>query len=208
MAKKVAPAKKEAVKSDKAVKSKDTKATKSKTKSKDDNPSTLETAVATAEQAMETVVAAVEPAVESVVAAVEPAVEAVVDAVEPVVDAVESAVAPASKGSNKGKPKSKDSAGDKAATASANRGVLQLGSGLPKIVLKNEDGEDVDVSTLGGERGVVIFLYPRVRVCVIVCLALKLTLYLAPPSPLRHLFVSPLSPNSTSPYNPLLQFRV
>lgn len=46
--------------------------------------------------------------------------------------------------------------------ASANRGVLKLGSGLPKIVLQNEDGEDVDVSTLAGERGVVFFLYPRV----------------------------------------------
>ncbi|GMK59687.1 hypothetical protein CspeluHIS016_0802930 [Cutaneotrichosporon spelunceum] len=44
---------------------------------------------------------------------------------------------------------------------SASRGVLQLGSVLPKITLQNEDGEDVDVSTLAGERGVVIFVYPR-----------------------------------------------
>ncbi len=59
------------------------------------------------------------------------------------------------------KPESKEEANGK--PPSASRGVLQLGSGLPKITLQNEDGEDVDVSTLTGERGVVIFLYPRVR---------------------------------------------
>jgi peroxiredoxin Q/BCP len=57
------------------------------------------------------------------------------------------------------KPEPKDEANGK--PPSASRGVLQLGSGLPKITLQNEDGEDVDVSTLAGERGVVIFLYPR-----------------------------------------------
>ncbi|BEJ10685.1 hypothetical protein CspHIS471_0101070 [Cutaneotrichosporon sp. HIS471] len=57
------------------------------------------------------------------------------------------------------KPKSKDETNGK--PPSASRGALQLGSGLPKITLQNEDGEDVDVSTLTGERGVVIFLYPR-----------------------------------------------
>ncbi|BEI93441.1 uncharacterized protein CcaverHIS019_0510690 [Cutaneotrichosporon cavernicola] len=57
------------------------------------------------------------------------------------------------------KPKSKDETNGK--PPSASRGALQLGSDLPKITLQNEDGEDVDVSTLTGERGVVIFLYPR-----------------------------------------------
>lgn len=67
------------------------------------------------------------------------------------------------------KPKSKDAKdavnGDK--PVSAGRGAMKHGSVLPKIVLQNEDGEDVDVSTLAGERGVVFFLYPRVslRVC-------------------------------------------
>ncbi|CAK9785222.1 thioredoxin-like protein [Cutaneotrichosporon oleaginosum] len=55
------------------------------------------------------------------------------------------------------KPKSSDNN----KPPSASRGALQLGSTLPKLTLQNEDGEDVDVSTLTGERGVVIFLYPR-----------------------------------------------
>ena len=52
------------------------------------------------------------------------------------------------------KPKPKSSSNSK----------LQKGDNLPSIKLENEDGEEVDVSTLtGGEKGVVIFVYPKVR---------------------------------------------
>lgn len=40
--------------------------------------------------------------------------------------------------------------------------VIKVGKKLPKIVLKDEEGEDVEVGKLAGERGVVIFLYPKV----------------------------------------------
>ncbi|WVQ97348.1 hypothetical protein IAU59_004459 [Kwoniella sp. CBS 9459] len=42
------------------------------------------------------------------------------------------------------------------------RGQLKQGDKLPKIVLKDNGGNDVDVSTIAGEqKGVVIFLYPK-----------------------------------------------
>ncbi|OCF31101.1 hypothetical protein I317_07632 [Kwoniella heveanensis CBS 569] len=41
------------------------------------------------------------------------------------------------------------------------RGQLKQGDKLPKITLKDNGGNDVDVSTLAGEKGVVIFLYPK-----------------------------------------------
>lgn len=46
--------------------------------------------------------------------------------------------------------------------AVTSRGVLKLGQTLPPIVLEDNTGAEVDVSTLAGERGVVLFLYPRV----------------------------------------------
>ena len=51
------------------------------------------------------------------------------------------------------KPKPKSSSNSK----------LQKGDNLPSIKLENEDGEEIDVSTLtGGGKGVVIFVYPKV----------------------------------------------
>lgn len=51
------------------------------------------------------------------------------------------------------KPKPKSSSNSK----------LQKGDSLPSIKLENEDGEEVDVSTLTeGGKGVVIFVYPKV----------------------------------------------
>ncbi|WRT64066.1 uncharacterized protein IL334_000994 [Kwoniella shivajii] len=41
------------------------------------------------------------------------------------------------------------------------RGTLKSGDKLPKITLKDNQGNDVDVSKLAGEKGVVIFLYPK-----------------------------------------------
>jgi hypothetical protein len=53
----------------------------------------------------------------------------------------------------KAKPKPKSSSTSK----------LQEGDKLPSIKLENEDGEEVDVSTLtGGGKGIVIFVYPKV----------------------------------------------
>ncbi|WWC86157.1 uncharacterized protein L201_001030 [Kwoniella dendrophila CBS 6074] len=41
------------------------------------------------------------------------------------------------------------------------KGQLKKGDTLPKITLKDNAGADVDVSGLAGEKGVVIFLYPK-----------------------------------------------
>jgi len=38
---------------------------------------------------------------------------------------------------------------------------LKLGDKLPSIKLQDNTGKEVDVSTLAGERGVVLFLYPK-----------------------------------------------
>jgi len=40
---------------------------------------------------------------------------------------------------------------------------LEKGDNLPSIKLENEDGEEVDISTLTEGSGVVIFVYPKVR---------------------------------------------
>lgn len=40
--------------------------------------------------------------------------------------------------------------------------ILKEGDKLPKIKLENQEGDEVDVSSLAGEKGVVIFLYPKV----------------------------------------------
>jgi len=59
----------------------------------------------------------------------------------------------AEKEKEKVKPKPKSSSNSK----------LQKGHNLPSIKLENEDGEEVDVSTLTeGGKGVVIFVYPKV----------------------------------------------
>jgi peroxiredoxin Q/BCP len=39
---------------------------------------------------------------------------------------------------------------------------MKLGDKLPKVTLKDEEGEEVDVAGLAGERGAVLFLYPKV----------------------------------------------
>lgn len=46
---------------------------------------------------------------------------------------------------------------------SSSTSKLKEGDKLPSIKLENEDGEEVDISTLtGGGKGVVIFVYPKV----------------------------------------------
>jgi peroxiredoxin Q/BCP len=39
---------------------------------------------------------------------------------------------------------------------------LKLGDKLPAIKLRDEEGAEVNVASLGGDKGVVIFLYPKV----------------------------------------------
>jgi hypothetical protein len=39
---------------------------------------------------------------------------------------------------------------------------MQLGDKLPKISLRDNEGNPVDVAGLAGAKGVVIFLYPKV----------------------------------------------
>lgn len=38
---------------------------------------------------------------------------------------------------------------------------IDVGDSLPSLTLKNEKGEDVDVSTLTAEKGVILFLVPK-----------------------------------------------
>lgn len=38
---------------------------------------------------------------------------------------------------------------------------IDLGDNLPSVTLKNEKGEDVDVSTLTAEKGLILFLVPK-----------------------------------------------
>lgn len=40
-------------------------------------------------------------------------------------------------------------------------GAIEIGDSLPALTLKNEKGEDVDVSTLAAEKGVILFLVPK-----------------------------------------------
>ncbi|WVQ62282.1 uncharacterized protein L199_000421 [Kwoniella botswanensis] len=71
------------------------------------------------------------------------------------------------KSSKKEDTKSKEKEEKKAeAPASAkadtgSKGALKLGDKPPKITLKDNEGNDVDVSQLAGEKGVVVFLYPK-----------------------------------------------
>lgn len=39
--------------------------------------------------------------------------------------------------------------------------TIDIGGVLPTLTLKNEKGEDVEVSSLAAEKGVVIFLIPK-----------------------------------------------
>lgn len=38
---------------------------------------------------------------------------------------------------------------------------IDIGDSLPSLTLKNEKGDDVDVSTLAAEKGVILFLVPK-----------------------------------------------
>lgn len=38
---------------------------------------------------------------------------------------------------------------------------INIGDTLPSLTIKNEKGEDVDVSTLAAEKGVILFVVPK-----------------------------------------------
>ncbi|KAI0782768.1 thioredoxin-like protein [Abortiporus biennis] len=46
-------------------------------------------------------------------------------------------------------------------SSSKDIGKIDVGDSLPSVTLKNEEGEDVDVSTLTEEKGLVLFLVPK-----------------------------------------------
>ena len=79
------------------------------------------------------------------------------------------APAPKSKSKTDAATEQKKAAEEKKAEAPASakadtgaKGALKKGDKLPKITLQDNTGADVDVSGLAGEKGVVIFLYPKV----------------------------------------------
>lgn len=39
--------------------------------------------------------------------------------------------------------------------------LINIGDSLPQMTLKNETGEDVEVSSLAAEKGVILFLIPK-----------------------------------------------
>ena len=47
------------------------------------------------------------------------------------------------------------------ATESTALKPIDIGDSLPSVILKNEKDEDVDVSTLTSEKGLVLFLVPK-----------------------------------------------
>jgi len=38
---------------------------------------------------------------------------------------------------------------------------IEIGDNLPELILKNEKGEDIQVSELAAEKGVILFLVPK-----------------------------------------------
>ncbi|KAL7418241.1 thioredoxin-like protein [Mrakia frigida] len=58
--------------------------------------------------------------------------------------------------------KAKDAEKDaEAAMPSPAISKLEVGDVLPELTLQNEKGEDVDVSKIAGEKGLVLFVYPK-----------------------------------------------
>jgi peroxiredoxin Q/BCP len=43
---------------------------------------------------------------------------------------------------------------------------INIGDTLPSYILKNEQGEDIDVAKLAEEKGVVIFSIPKADTCM------------------------------------------
>lgn len=42
---------------------------------------------------------------------------------------------------------------------------IDIGGTLPSYILKNEEGEDIDIANLAEEKGVVIFSIPKADTC-------------------------------------------
>jgi peroxiredoxin Q/BCP len=58
--------------------------------------------------------------------------------------------------------KEKEAEAPASAKPDTSKGILKVGDKLPKLVLKDNGGDDVDIGTLADEKGVVLFLYPKV----------------------------------------------
>jgi len=50
---------------------------------------------------------------------------------------------------------------------------IDIGDTLPSYILKNEQGEDIDVAKLTEEKGVIIFSIPKADTCT--CFVMKLS---------------------------------
>ncbi|KZP14891.1 AhpC-TSA-domain-containing protein [Athelia psychrophila] len=48
-----------------------------------------------------------------------------------------------------------------AASSATEVEIIDIGDSLPSVTLKNEKGEDIDVSTLTNEKGLIVFLVPK-----------------------------------------------
>ncbi|WWC66419.1 uncharacterized protein I206_100321 [Kwoniella pini CBS 10737] len=62
---------------------------------------------------------------------------------------------------SKAEAEKKEEAPASAKADTGSKGALKVGDKLPKITLKDNEGTDIDVSSLAGDKGVVIFLYPK-----------------------------------------------
>lgn len=57
----------------------------------------------------------------------------------------------------------KEEAPAEASPEAPSGGILKLGDTLPSLKLQNEQGKDVELSSLADKKGVVLFLYPKVN---------------------------------------------
>ncbi|OCH84555.1 peroxiredoxin Q [Obba rivulosa] len=65
----------------------------------------------------------------------------------------------ATQGKNEAAASSEDAKQEEASAPELAR--IDVGDTLPSVVLKNEQGEDVDVTSLTAEKGVIVFLVPK-----------------------------------------------
>ncbi|KAF7968672.1 hypothetical protein HWV62_9829 [Athelia sp. TMB] len=72
-----------------------------------------------------------------------------------------SADADGEKAAKKIKATAEGTAEEPAAAAAPEVQAIDVGGTLPAVTLKNEKGEDVDVSTLTAEKGLILFLVPK-----------------------------------------------
>ncbi len=57
--------------------------------------------------------------------------------------------------------KSEDQEADEQQDGSDALSAIDIGNSLPRLVLKDEKGEDIQVADLAAEKGVILFLVPK-----------------------------------------------